>query len=176
MPRARISAERLEDDVDDRRREPERGLVEEEHVRARDERARDRELLLLAAGERARLPAPELLHDREQLVDRVDVLLRRPRRSRRPASPSRRFSSTVSSAKIRRPSGTSATPLRATPPGVRPTSDAPASRISPARGRDEAHDRVQRRRLAGAVRPDQPDDLAAPHLERQMPRTAATPP
>ena len=35
--------------------------------------------------------------------------------------------------------------------------------------RSDAHDRVQRRRLAGAVRADQPDDLAGRHLEREPP-------
>ena len=102
--------ERLEDDVDDLRREAERGLVEEEQPRPGDERAGDRELLLLAARERPRVPAPELAHDREQLVDRVDVGRRARSRRCRAASPSRRFSSTVRSPKIRRPSGTSATP------------------------------------------------------------------
>ena len=43
----------LEDQVDHARSEPERGLVQEQHLRVRDERPRDRELLLLAAGERA---------------------------------------------------------------------------------------------------------------------------
>src|SRR5664279_3918302 len=33
--------------------------------------------------------------------------------------------------------------------------------------RHEPHDRVQRRRLARAVRPDEPDDLAAPDLDRE---------
>ena len=60
---SRISRERLEDDIDDLRREPERRLVEEQHVGPGDERSRDRELLLLAARERARLPAPDLGHD-----------------------------------------------------------------------------------------------------------------
>ena len=49
--------ERLEDDVDDARREPERRLVEQQDVRLGDERPRDRELLLLAARERACLAA-----------------------------------------------------------------------------------------------------------------------
>ena len=53
MPAVADLGERLEDDVDDRRREPERGLVEQEHVGRGDERPGDRELLLLAAGERA---------------------------------------------------------------------------------------------------------------------------
>src|SRR5438067_5635484 len=59
--------ERVEDDVDDARREPERRLVEQEHVGLGDERARDRKLLLLAAGERAGLTVAELAHDGEEL-------------------------------------------------------------------------------------------------------------
>ena len=98
-----------EDRVDHRRREPERRLVEQEHVGAGDERAADRELLLLAAGERAGRPAARLA--------RAPGRARRPPRAASPPlaaaaaeSPSRRFSSTVSSPKIRRPSGTSETP------------------------------------------------------------------
>ena len=53
--------ERLEDDVDDARRQAERGLVEQQHLGVRDERPRDRELLLLAARERAGLAAEGLL-------------------------------------------------------------------------------------------------------------------
>src|SRR5581483_5917233 len=65
--------ERAEDDVDQLRREPERRLVEQEDARAGRERARDRELLLLAAGERPRLAVAELSDDREELVDPVEV-------------------------------------------------------------------------------------------------------
>ena len=54
---------------------------------------------------------------------------------------------------------------RARGPRAARAARAPCRRISPARQRDEAHDRVQRRRLAGAVGPDQADDLAA--AERQ---------
>src|SRR5207253_3150302 len=67
--------ERLEDDVDELRREPERGLVEQQHVGPGGERARDRELLLLPAGERARLAAPALLDDREEPVEPGEVLV-----------------------------------------------------------------------------------------------------
>ena len=93
-PRSRICRERLEDDVDDLRREAERRLVEEEEVRPRDERARDRELLLLAAGERAGRRAAELGDDREELVHPGDVRVdaRRgcaARRSRGAGSPRR---------------------------------------------------------------------------------------
>ena len=69
--------ERFEDDVDDRRREPERRLVEQQDVRLRDERARDRKLLLLAAGQRAGLPPAELPDDREELVHRRRMPRRR---------------------------------------------------------------------------------------------------
>ena len=61
--------EHVEDDVDDGRREPERRLVEQQDVGLGDERAGDRELLLLAARERAGVPAAELLDDREELED-----------------------------------------------------------------------------------------------------------
>ncbi len=61
--------ERAEDDVDDSRREPERRLVEEQDVGLGDERTRDRQLLLLAAREGARLARAELLDDRKELVD-----------------------------------------------------------------------------------------------------------
>ena len=44
-----------------------------------------------------------------------------------------------------------------------------------ARERDEPHDRVERRRLAGAVRADQADDLASSTVN-ETPRTAATVP
>ena len=161
IPRSRIAAERLEDDVDDLRREAERRLVEQEHVRRGDERARDRELLLLPAGERAGLRRRELARRREQLVDRVERLVAPPG-SRRPREPEPEVLLTVSSAKIRRPSGTSATPAARHGLGRRPRASDPPSRMSPARSGTSAHDRVERRGLARAVRADQADDLARP--------------
>src|SRR4051812_45248918 len=67
--------ERLEDDVDDGGSETERRLVEEQHIRLGDEGACDRELLLLTAGERPRVPPPELLDDREEAVDAAKQLV-----------------------------------------------------------------------------------------------------
>ena len=73
----------------------------------------------------------------------------------------------MSSAKIRRPSGTSAMPARAMSSGAPAAQRAPAQPNVPAGDRRDAHDRVQRRRLAGAVRADQADDLARRDLERK---------
>ena len=165
-PRSRIAASASKTTSTTRRREPERRLVEQQDVRLGDERAGDRELLLLAARERARLPAAELLDDREELVDAAQTPLRR-RRAR--AAPRDRAAGSPRPSARRRcacPPGTSATPLRATSSGRRPSSDASPSRTSPPVDRRDAHDRVQRRRLAGAVRADQADDLA-----RARPRT-----
>ena len=174
-PRSRIAGERREDHVDDGRREPERRLVEQEHVRRRDERAPDRELLLLPARERAGLAVAELRQHRKELVG-----------ARRAGSRLR------SSAAGREPEAQVLLDgqLAEDPAALGDERDArPRDRLgSPAAERaaveadvscrrgDEAHDRVQRRRLAGAVRADQADDLAALQLEAQSPRTAGTPP
>src|SRR5215212_4093818 len=61
--------QRFEDDAHELRREPERRFVEQQEVRPRDERARDRELLLLSAGQRSCRALGELLHDREEIVE-----------------------------------------------------------------------------------------------------------
>ena len=76
----------------------------------------------------------ELVDDGEELGYRCEIILRAALPSSRPARPSLRFSSTVSSAKRRRPSGTSAIPLRAIDSGLRPRSDLSPKTMSPARG------------------------------------------
>ena len=166
MPRSRIACERPEHDVDDRRREPERRLVEQQDVGLGDQRARDRELLLLAAGECARLALAELLDDRKELVDaredRSDAAAGAPRRQAEakvlldrqlgedaPALGHER------NAAARDLLGRAADERLAAEPDVA------------ADDRSDAHDRVQGRRLAGAVRADQADDLAGADLERE---------
>ncbi len=52
--------------------------------------------------------------------------------------------------------------------GRRPRSGRAAEPHVAGADRGDAHDRVQRRRLAGAVRADQPDDLARRDVERQV--------
>ena len=69
---------------------------------------------------------------------------------------------------MRRPSGTSETPERVTASGERPRSDSPGEPDLAAARLDQAHDRVQRRRLSRAVGADQADDLALADLDRHV--------
>ena len=69
--------EDLEDLVDHQRREAERRLVEEQELRPREQRAGDRELLLLAARELRARPVAVAPEHREALEHPVDVGLRR---------------------------------------------------------------------------------------------------
>ena len=158
--------EDLEDAVDHQRREAERRLVEQEQLGARHERARDRELLLLAAGELARRTCSSSAAGPGSARARADVgsdalaVLRT-------VAPILRFSPTVRRAKIRRPSGTSAMPRRRISSGGS-ADDRRAVEQDVARDRRErARDRHQGRRLAGAVVADEADELALVDLERE---------
>ncbi len=148
---------------------PERRLVEQQQPRLGDQRTGDRELLLLAARERPRRQPVGRAQDREA----VEHALERGARARavaRPAvPPSARFSATVSVAKMCRPSGTRAMPRRAIVLGPRVRrARRPRYETLAAGERDEADDRCQRRRLAGAVRADETDDLALVDLEVEV--------
>ena len=167
--------ERREHEVDDRRREPERRLVEEQDRRLRDERPRDRELLLLAPGERPGRPPAKLVDDRKEREATSARSLSASAERGRAASPSRRFSSTVSSAKRRLPSGTSAIPVRAIASGARPRSDSPAKRTSPPRTRTRpmiACSVVDFPAPFGPMRPT----ISPGATSNDTPRTAGTPP
>ena len=158
--------DRLEDLVDELRRQAERRLVEQEQARLGDQRAGDRELLLLAAGQRSRGPAEGLPQDREA----VEGAFERRVGARAVAFavlPSARFSPTVSVAKMCRPSmhqGDSAPrDLLGGQAGERFAEEGDLA----SRHRHEPDDRRERGRLAGAVRPDEADDLALLDLEAQ---------
>ena len=90
------------DVLDDRRLNALGRLVEQQDLRIAGERARDRELLLLAAGQVAAAPAFEVLEDREQIVDFV----RECRSCRSRPGRSRYSPCTVMVPKICRPCGT----------------------------------------------------------------------
>src|SRR5207248_5767621 len=68
----------VEDPVDDERREPERGLVEEQELGAREERTGDRELLLLTSGKGRGAAVEELAEGFEALAHLSYVRLHLP--------------------------------------------------------------------------------------------------
>src|SRR5436190_2515561 len=153
----------LVDPLDEDRREPHPGLVEEQQPRLRHQRAPDSEHLLLAARHRARLLLLALLQPREQVVDAVQIRI------------------DVVVAQIRPELEVLAHGhAREAAPALRPLRDAEPddllrSRLPqlaslefdrPLARRREPGDRAQGRRLAGTVRADQRDDLALVDLDR----------
>src|SRR5262249_59735893 len=152
--------EPVEDLLDQHRCEAQRGLVEENELRPRHYRAAEREHLLLPAGERARLLALALLEPREVLEHVLGVLFH--------AATSR-----VGAEAEVLPDGK----LVERPPPFGHVRDAgacgsvgPARKLraveedvpGPAHG---ARDGTQRRRLAGAVRAEDGDELALADLQ-----------
>ena len=168
-PRSRISRERLEDDVDDLRREPERRLVEQEQVGARDEgAARSRAAAAARPRARPRGRRRNSLHDRKQLVDG----LRCPPRPPSPRAPAGEAEPEVlldASARRRcaAPRGRARCRDRATRSGdaaeQRAAGEPDLARV----GGDEAHDRVQQSSTCPApFGPIRPTISPRPHLER----------
>ena len=89
MPRSRLRRLEEREDLEARARvEVAGGLVGEEHRRARDERARDRDALLLAAGELVRCVMHAIAETDgvERLVRPLAPLARARRRGRRAAA------------------------------------------------------------------------------------------
>ena len=132
-PSAPDLGEHLEHAVDDQRREPERRLVEQQQPRLGEQRAGDRELLLLAAGQRPRRAGERLREDREAARARARATASARARSGFAVLPSSRFSPTVSVAKMCRPSGTSAMPAPHDRLGRDAASDSPYTRRRPPR-------------------------------------------
>ncbi len=160
-----IASSVIEQHVDDARREAERRLVEQEHERVGDERPRDRELLLLPAGELAGRAPPIVAHDGKQLVRALHRGLVAVR-----AAAGKPEAQILLDAQL----GEDAPPFgHERDPGAGDVLGGPAAEIPVAetdrarRDGGRAHDRVQRRGLPGAVRADEPDDLSGLDLERQ---------
>ena len=157
----------LEDLVDENRCEAERGLVEQEQLRAGHERAPDGEHLLLAAGKRPRHLPGALAQDREELEDPLPcgghggpvALGHRPE------------TEVVGDGEARE----HAASLRGQREAAlddslgREPLDLLAAEANAAAGRGhEARDGVQEARFAGAVRAEQGDDLALPDAKRDL--------
>ena len=169
-------AQRLEDAVD-QRAAPGRATARRAAARRARRRARGRSRAA-AAGRRRACPA---CRRRNSCSDRKEVVsvarAGRRRAAERAGEPEAevlldgeaRRRSDGPPARARCPRG------RSTPASARAASGR-ASRMSPAGAGTSAHDRVQRRRLAGAVRADQADDLAPVDAAARSPRTAGTVP
>src|SRR4051794_24811160 len=158
-------AHHLVDAVDDDGREPERRLVEQQQLGLRHKRAPDREHLLLAARHRPALLALALLQAREQGVHAVEVLAD----ALRVAARERAHLEVLEHGHAREDPPALGR-LRDPDLGhgvARQALDLRAVEHDPSGARrHDAGDRPQRRRLAGAVRADQRDDLTLVDLER----------
>ena len=154
----------VEDLLRDQRREAERGLVEQQQPRPAHQRARDRQHLLLAAGQRAAALAQALLQARQQRRDTRSRSCAKCARSPTTA-PICRFSSTVMRGKMRRPSGDCAMRSRAISWVGSWVMSLPVEGDRAVARARVAADRHHQRRLAGAVGADQRDDLAVVHVE-----------
>ncbi len=124
---------------------PSSRLVEQHQARVQDQRAAERQHLLLAAGELVAEVAPPLLQPREHA--------RRPARTVQ--GPGRAtavmFSSTVSERKMLRSCGTQPMPAAARSVRPQPGDVAPGKPDAPALAGRQADDGVDQRRLARAV-------------------------
>ena len=141
-------------------------LVEDDELGVGHQRAADGQLLLLAAGELlARLVAPFGQH-LEQVVHPVETLLQAV--LRRPMPASTRFSCTVRSAKMCRPSMQCARPSRATSCAASDVMSGPRNVMRPAVAGIMPLGDARGRRLAGAVGAEQGHDLAVVHVEADV--------
>src|SRR3990172_8221660 len=159
--------ENLEHLVDDQRRQPERGLVEEEELRPGEQRPGDCELLLLAAGELRARPVEEAPQHGEALAHLLDVGLRLLSVLARRRSDAQVLADRepAEDAPVLRHERDAETEDRI----GREADDRPACECDVARGGPEdAGDRPERRRLAGAVVAHEADQLALLDLEREL--------
>ena len=152
-----------------RRVEAGRRLVEEDEIGIADERDAEVEPALLAAGERLHARVA-LLGEPDELDHLVDVA-RRARSSRRT---SRCVSRTV---RFGQSSDCwSTTPMRSRNSGPGRCGSCPSTRHLARVAVAVALEDLDRRRLAGAVRAEQAEDLAFARSSKSMPRTASSSP
>ena len=159
QPRVAQLDDRLHHRVGGERREAERRLVGDEHLRRVGERGRQAQHLLLAAGEQA----GDLLAPFGRGSGTARSACWRSVGSRRSTV---RFSSTVRPGKMPRASGTRSRPSRApSERRRRAVMSRPSSSTVPSVGVDHAGGDRAERRLAGAVGAEQRDDRAAGELQ-----------
>ena len=143
---------------------PSNGSSSRRILRIADQRPRDRQHLLLAAGQIGAAARAALLA--------AAGTCRRCAAAARPASRSARrgsrFSSTFRLPKMRRSSGTSWMPRWAMACGLAPRRSLPSSLIVPDCAASRAHQRLQRGALAGAVAAEQRHDLVLLDPQRHV--------
>ena len=162
----------------DERREAERELVDEQQLRPAGERGADREHLPLAAGEQPRLARAQARERRKVLVDRLDepAPLRRARGARHGGLEvfgDREVLEHLAALGDEHDAERGHAVRRAVLDALALVADrafGDARVVDP----EEARDRAERRRLAGAVRAEQRDDRALRHARAVTPCTAVT--
>src|SRR5919109_3560193 len=160
--------DQLEDEPDELRREAERRLVEEQELRPGHERPRDRELLLLAAGERGRRQPQALAQDGEELEQPLAaavVAAVPPGRGRADPQVLGHREPGEDPPALGREADAAADDLL----GRQVADLAPVELDRAAARAVEPDDRHERRRLSGAVRSDQGDDLALADAKVDVP-------
>ena len=150
--------EHARDVGDERRREALRRLVDEQHAVVVQQRARDRDHLLLSAGERARALPEALLELREELVDEVVARLRVALREAEVLGDGEAGEDVAILGDVA--DAQSDDPIRRLPHELLVAEPDGAVRA------DEAEDRAERRRLADAVAAEQRRDPALGNVER----------
>ena len=167
-----ISLDDGEDLLHQQRRQAHRGLVHQDHLRARHQRAADRQHLLLAAGEIAG-QSRALLQAREISEDHVDVgidLVVAAGEGAEPQILDRRHVGDDAAAfhHLENAAADDLVGIDAVD-ALAVEHDVAAGDFA-ILGLEQAGDRLQRGRLAGAVGPQQRDDRALGHFEAEAPQ------
>src|SRR5262245_18704998 len=153
--------------LDDQRRQTFRRFVEEEERRVSHERARDREHLLLAAGQAAGWPVSQRL----EMWEQVENPIGRPPLAGAVAPRAPRYLEVLANGQIAEDAALLrhvADPEASDSKGREPDQRLPSQRDLLGTRRDEPDDALERRGLAGAVPAQQAHDLTLGDLEREI--------
>ncbi len=160
--------DQLEDEPDELWRQAERRLVEEEQARPRHQRARDRELLLFAARERACRRVQPLREHGEELEELLPLSPRLPLLPRERGGADREVLGHGQRREQAAPLGREAQAPPGDLLGREPRDILSGQADLTLAGANETGDRPERRRLTRAVRAEEGDDLALLDVEIRL--------
>ena len=165
VPLCLEALEPLQDCFDHQRREALGGLVEQQEAGVTEQRARDGDHALLAAGERAGALAEKALHVGKQRQDLIEgpAALPRARRAARGLEVLGDRQAGEEAAVLRHEAEAGAAGLERLAPADLDAVEADRAGARP----HQPHDAGERRGLAGAVAPEERDDFAALHADRE---------